>query len=132
MSRCVSQGKKGDAAKTLGWAGATPSCRKIAARSLRASGVTPASGCSGNRSPCFGRAEGEQQRICKTVRNTKPQGGIKGKNGNHQSTTQATEDNHGPGSSRGGGENPARSIRKIRSCICFKSSPRKITTSLRL
>jgi hypothetical protein len=33
------------AGKTLGWAGATPSRRKIAARSLRASGVTPASCC---------------------------------------------------------------------------------------
>ena len=63
----------GSAAKTRPEAGATPSCRKIAARSLRASGVTPASGCSGNRSPCFGRAEGEQQRSCKTARSTKPQ-----------------------------------------------------------
>jgi hypothetical protein len=35
----------GDAAKTRGEAGATPPCRKIAARSLRASGVTPASCC---------------------------------------------------------------------------------------
>jgi hypothetical protein len=64
----------GYAAKTRSEAGATPSRRKIAARSLRASGVTPASGCSGNRSPCFGRAEREQQRICKTARSTKPQG----------------------------------------------------------
>ena len=31
--------------KTKNWAGATPSCRKIVARSLRASGVTPASCC---------------------------------------------------------------------------------------
>jgi len=31
-------------------------------------------------------------------------GGIKRKNGNHQSTTQATEDNHDPGSSRGVGK----------------------------
>src|SRR6266446_4218362 len=100
MSRCVSQGKKGDAAKTLGWAGATPSCRKIAARSLRASGVTPASGCSGNRSPCFGRAEGEQQRSCKTACSTKPQGRNKRKYGNHQSTAQATEDGNDPGPSR--------------------------------
>ena len=37
--------RNGDAAKTLGWAGATPPRRKIAARSLRASGVTPASCC---------------------------------------------------------------------------------------
>ena len=36
------------AGKTLRWAGATPSCRKIAARSLRASGVTPASCCQKN------------------------------------------------------------------------------------
>ena len=47
--------RNGDAAKTLGWAGATPPRRRIAARSLRASGVTPASSCSGNRSSCFGR-----------------------------------------------------------------------------
>jgi hypothetical protein len=33
------------AAKTRGEAGATPPCRKIAAPSLRASGVTPASCC---------------------------------------------------------------------------------------
>ena len=33
------------AAKSLNWAGATPSCRKIAARSLLASGVTTASCC---------------------------------------------------------------------------------------
>ena len=32
----------GHAGKTRSEAGATPSCRKIAARSLRASGVTPA------------------------------------------------------------------------------------------
>jgi hypothetical protein len=60
------------AGKTLGWAGATPPRRRIAARSLRASGVTPASSCSGNRSPCFGRADGEQQRSCKTGCKTKP------------------------------------------------------------
>ena len=35
----------GNAAKTRPEAGATPPCRKIAARSLRASGVTPASCC---------------------------------------------------------------------------------------
>ena len=35
----------GHAAKTGPEAGATPPCRKIAARSLRASGVTPASCC---------------------------------------------------------------------------------------
>jgi len=35
----------GSAAKTRPEAGATPSCRKIAARSLRAWGVTPASCC---------------------------------------------------------------------------------------
>lgn len=35
----------GYAAKTRSEAGATPPCRKIAARSLRASGVTPASCC---------------------------------------------------------------------------------------
>ena len=35
----------GYAAKTRSEAGATPPCRAIAARSLRASGVTPASCC---------------------------------------------------------------------------------------
>src|SRR5260370_22565097 len=37
-------------------------------------------------------------------------GGIKGKYGNHQSTTQATEDGNDPGSSRGVGEGTARPV----------------------
>src|SRR6266478_636391 len=37
--------ENGCAAKTRSEAGATPPCREIAARSLRASGVTPASCC---------------------------------------------------------------------------------------
>jgi len=39
------EGVNGHAAKTRPEAGATPPCRKIAARSLWASGVTPASCC---------------------------------------------------------------------------------------
>jgi hypothetical protein len=71
------------AGKTLKRAGATPPCRRIAARSLRASGVTPASGCWNPQPVFWPRGGGAKQRSCKTARSTKPQGGIKGKHGNH-------------------------------------------------
>jgi len=63
----------GNAAKTRSEAGATPPRRKIAARSLRLRGSLPPP-AAGKRSSCFGRADGEQLRSCKTVRNTKPKG----------------------------------------------------------
>ncbi len=60
------------AGKTRSAAGATPPCRKIAARSLRASGVTPAS-CCWKSQLVFGRVKQRDQRMCKTVGNTKLQ-----------------------------------------------------------
>ena len=59
------------AGKTLKRPGATPSCRKIAARSLRASGVTPASFC-GKSQIVFWPRRGGQRAISKTRRMTKP------------------------------------------------------------
>src|SRR5271165_6815375 len=106
-------GGKTDAAKTRSEAGATPSCRKIAARSLRASGVTPAS-CCWNTQLVFWprRKRGIRTFVRQDVRHNR-KGGTEEKYGNHQGTTQATKVSDDPGASRGVGENAARSIREV-------------------
>ncbi len=105
--------RKRSAAKTRSEAGATPSCRRIAARSLRASGVTPASCCWNPQLvfwPRRKRAIGEfvRQHVRQDCK-----GGTKRKRGNHQGTTQTTKIGDDPGTSGGVGENAARSICKI-------------------
>jgi hypothetical protein len=83
-----------------------------------------------SRSPCFGRAEGEQQKSCKTGCKTKPQGGTERTNGNHQSTTQTTEDGNDPGSSRGVGEGTARSVCRVHRLIYVIRHHRGTETSV--
>jgi len=77
----------GSAAKTRSEAGATPSCRKIAARSLRASGVTPASCCWKSQLVFWPRrGKGIRSFVRQRVRQNR-KGGTKRKHGNHQGTT---------------------------------------------
>src|ERR1700676_5267381 len=57
-------------------------------------------------------------------------GGIKRKNGNHQSTTQTTEDNHDPGSSRRVGEGTARSVCRVHRLLYVLRHHRSSETSL--
>ena len=102
-----------DEGKTPEWAGATPPRRTIAARSLRASGVTPASSCSGIAARVLAARRGSSNGVVRqpVIQNRK--GGIKRKHGNHQSTTQTTEDGNDPGPSRGVGEGTARSVCRV-------------------
>src|SRR6266481_9444959 len=57
-------------------------------------------------------------------------GGTERTNGNHQSTTQATEDNHDPGSSRGVDEGTARSVCRVHRFVYFIRHHRGSETSL--
>src|ERR1700719_897215 len=57
-------------------------------------------------------------------------GGIKRKHGNHQSTTQTTEDNHDPSSSRGVGEGTARPVCRVHRFVYVIRHHRSTETSV--
>ena len=69
--------RKRNAAKTRPEAGATPSRRKIAARSLRASGVTPASCCWKAQLVFWPRTSREFPQLCKTACQTNSKRGTR-------------------------------------------------------
>src|SRR5207249_3865989 len=72
-----------------------------------------------NRSSWFGRAEGEQRRSCKKPIIQNRKGGSEKTDGDHQSTTQATQGSNDPGSGRGIHKVPTRQLREVHRLIYF-------------
>src|SRR5260370_26557973 len=97
------------AAKTLGWAGATPLLGAFSRPKLRGS-HPPAPSSSG---PCFGRVQEWEQAVCSAICNASRM--RKGAEilGTTQSTVETTEDYNSTGSPGGRSQTQPRQVRPV-------------------
>src|ERR1700687_4788528 len=100
-----------DASKTRSGL-ATPSRRRIAARSLRASGVTPTSCCWKTQLVFWPRTKQEIRRFVRQHVRQIREGGTKRKHANHQGTTKTTKVANNSSARRGVRERTARARRE--------------------